>query len=142
MIAKAITYKELEKAIKIAFDGDDKIYGLYDPNAIVTNLEEISADIVKKIKTHEKAVLKGIYEKNKLIGFFVRAGGLLVSFSLAMQYRVRKYLNSFWQLIKEEFRGIFKCYLWSKNQRAIKFLCKHGAIITNSNNLLTELTCP
>lgn len=142
MIAKTITYKELGEAIKIAFAEDAKIYELYDPNVIVENVDQISEDIIRKLKTHNNIILKGIYDKNKLIGFFVRAGGLLVSFSLAVQYRTRKYLNNFWRLIQREFKGIFKCYLWSKNQRAIKFLQKHGAIITNWNDLLTELTIP
>jgi hypothetical protein len=142
MIAKTITFKELDEAIRVAFSEDKKIYELYDPNVVVENVDQISEDIIKKLKTHSGIVLKGVYEKNRLIGFFVRAGGLLVSFSLAMQYRVRKYLNNFWHLIREEFKGIFKCYLWSKNKRAIKFLQKHGAIITNWNDLLTELTIP
>lgn len=142
MIAKTITYKELEGAIKVAFDGDTGIYKMYDPKVIVSNTNEISSDILKKVKTHGDAILKGVYDKNKLIGFFVRVGGLLVSFSLAVSYRVRKYLNNFWHLIKEEFKGIFKCYLWNKNERAIKFLKKHGMVITNWNEYLTELTCP
>lgn len=142
MIAKTITYSELDLAIKTAFDGDSKIYEMYDPKAIVTNTDEISNDIIKKVRTHDKAILKGVYDKNKLIGFFVRVGGLLVSFSLAVPYRIRKYLNNFWQLIREEFKGTFRCYLWNQNKRAIRFLKKHGMIITNWNELLTELTCP
>ena len=142
MIARTIDYKELEKAIRVAFKEDKDILNLYDPLATVESVEDIVSDIIKKIKTHGKAVIKGLYEKNKLSGFFIRAGGLLISFGMAVEYRVRKYKNKLWQLIRDEFKGIFKCYLWTTNQRAIKFLQKCGMVITNSDERLTELTCP
>lgn len=142
MIAKTIEYREFEKAIRSAFKDDPDMLTLYDPLAHVKSLDDIVNDIVKKIKTHGKAVVKGLYEKNKLAGFFIRVGGLLVSFGIAVEYRVRKFKNKLWQLIREEFKGIFKCYLWTTNQRAIKFLQKCGMVITNSDERLTELTCP
>lgn len=142
MIAKIIDYNELEKAIRVAFKDDKDMLTLYDPLVTVENVEDIVSDIVKKIKTHGKSVIKGLYEKNKLAGFFIRAGGLLISFGIAVEYRVRKFKNKLWQLIIDEFKGIFKCYLWTTNQRAIKFLQKCGMIVTNSDERLTELTCP
>jgi hypothetical protein len=142
MIAKTIEYNELEKAIRVSFKDDKDILTLYDPLVKTETVEDIVSDIVKKIKTHGKVIIKGVYEKNKLIGFFIRAGGLLVSFGIAVEYRVRRFKNKLWQLIREEFKGIFKCYLWTTNQRAIKFLQKCGMIVTNSDERLTELTCP
>lgn len=142
MIARIITYKELEAAVRISFKDDNKILSLYDPLVMPETIEDIVSDVVKKVKTHPKIVLNGLYDKNKLIGFFIRAGGLLVSFGLAVEYRVRKFKQQLWKLIRNEFKGIFKCYLWTNNQRAIQFLQKMGMIVTNFDERLTELTCP
>lgn len=141
MNARPITYKQLEQAIKIAFNGDEDIFKYYDSSSKVETVEDIAIDIIKKIQTHDEIVIKGVYDKNKLVGFYVIARRLLISFSLSVSYRVRKYLNEFWSLIREEFKGVFKCYLWTDNVRAIKFLIKHGMRVTNYNNTLTELTC-
>jgi hypothetical protein len=140
MIAKPITYKELESAIRAAFKDDPKMIDIYDPFAKVESIGDIVTDIVTKIKTHPNPQINGLYEKNKLIGFFIRAGGLLVSFGIAVEYRIRKFKNQFWKLVRVEFKGIFKCYLWTNNQRAIKWLQKMGMLVTNCDERLTELT--
>lgn len=139
MIAKAITYKEFEQALYIVFESDDRIYKLYDPKVIVNNTDDIVRDIVLKVRTYENAVYKGIFEKGKLIGYYVYEDNSLVSFGLNPQYRVRNYLREFFGIIKKELTRPFFCVLHSRNVRAVKYLIKQGCEINHSNPLQTQL---
>lgn len=139
MTAKGITYKEFEKAIRIAFEGDSNIYKLYDPKAPVQNIDDIVRDILLKIRTYENAVYRGIFEKEKLIGYYVYEDNSLVSFGLNMQYRVRNYLREFFGIIKKELSKPFFCVLHSRNVRAVKYLLKQGCTINDTNPLQTQL---
>jgi hypothetical protein len=139
MIAKVITYPKLKEAIEIAFKGDNRIYDFYDPSVKVESLEAIVADIYRKITTYQNPVLVGIYEREGLIGYFVYQGKMLISFSLSIQYRVRKYLKEFFVIISKELKKDFHCYLWTKNIRAIKWLKKNGLQVFNVNPHIVQL---
>jgi hypothetical protein len=141
MFAHAITYKTLNEAIRIAFSKDENILSLYDPTKKVECLEDIVEDISRKIKEYDdgELTMQGVYEKNNLIGYFVYRHKLLISFSLNIRYRIRKYLNKFFQLIKERFKGTFHCILFSRNIRAIKWLIKNNMQIGLRNDLITQL---
>src|SRR6185295_14811665 len=107
MIAKDITYPELQKAIKISLDYDMDIVSLYDPNISVETIEDVQKDIFRKLSSVEGMKLKGVFEKGDLIGYYTFKGGVLISFALACQYRTRSFLRKFFSLIKEEFKGCF-----------------------------------
>lgn len=139
MIAKTITYKELEGAIKIAFSDDPKIFEIYDPNVKVSSVEEIAENIMSKVKDHGSVQLKGVYDKNKLVGYYIRGKGMLISFGLCMEYRVRKFKNKLFDLIKQDFKGTFVCFLWSVNIRAIVWLQKQGMQVIQTDHQLTKL---
>lgn len=142
MIAKSITYNQLKEAIKIGFEGDKKIVALYDPNIPVNTIEDVQNDIYRKLKEFETVdfvSLKGVYEKGKLVGYYVRRSGLLISFALACSFRTRKFLRKFFCLIKSDFEGCFMCFLWNKNERGIRFLVKHGMQIHERNDQITQL---
>jgi len=139
MIAKEITYKELESAIRIAFENDKEIIELYDPRVNASSINEIVEDILKKVKDHGTIQLKGVYDKGELIGFYVRGKGMLMSFGLAVKYRVRKFKRHFFDLIKRDFKGTFICFLWSVNVRAIKWLEKNDMKVVASDSRITKL---
>lgn len=139
MIAREITYDQLKEAIKIAFQGDIDIFKYYDPAIKVESVDQIVDDVSKKISDYEKFKMFGVYEKNNLVGYFVSRGGLLVSFALSMPYRNRKYKRVFFSLIKDHFKGLFMCFLWTNNQRAVGFLKKCGMRVLESNHLITQL---
>lgn len=139
MIAKPITYPELKKAIKISFDNDSSIVALYDPNVSVRSIEDVQNNIFAKLNSVDDLELKGIFEKGQLVGYYVRKGGLLISFALACAYRTRSYLRKFFSLIKEDFKGCFMCYLWNKNTRGIKWLMKNGMEMIDQDNKITQL---
>jgi|ERR1700748_256805 len=139
MIVKDISGDEFKKAISIAFSNDSQILSLYDPNVTVESVEEIVQDIIKKVTEHGNVQCKGIYDKNKLVGYFVRGAGMLISFGLCVQYRVRKYKKELFALIKEDFKGMFVCFLWSKNVRGIRYLEKCGMKVIQTDYQLTKL---
>ena len=140
MNTKKINSIEFQKAIRVAFDKDEKIYSMYCPNVKVENIDDIVKDISHRIwKGEGRATINGVYEKGELIGYYVYRDHLLISFGLNVKYRVRKYLREFYSSIKKELGGHFTCFLWSKNIRGIKWLIKNGMGIVEQNNLITQL---
>lgn len=142
MTTKKITYDQLTDAVRIAFTDDRSIYSMYNPNVKVECLEDIVQDIPSKIKTFRSAILVGVYERNKLVGYFAYQGRTLISFSLAVKYRVRKYLREFFNLINKELKKDFVTYLWKRNSRAIRFLQKHGMEAYEYADDIVKLVCP
>lgn len=147
MIAKTINNDQFKKAIRIAFEGDTAIVSLYDPHKKIDSIEDIVKDIHFKISTFNElsnlseVQIKGLYEKGKLVGYYVFKPSLLISFSLNVQYRTRPYLKAFWRLVKRDLNSRFVCNLFTRNIRAIRFLCKMGLEVIGSNNLITNLQC-
>lgn len=141
MKIKQISYKELEKAVYSAFDGDNKIIELYDPNVTVNSNEEIVSDVVRKIKEYGEVNKYGVYDKNILIGYIVNKENQLISFGLSVNYRTDKFLQSFLSAIKTQVGNNFFVYLWQKNIRAIKFLIKNGLEVTFTDNNIIRLQC-
>lgn len=139
MISKIITYDQLEKAIKISFEGDKEVLSIYDPNVVVNSADDIAVDILRKVKDHGEVQIKGVYDKNKLIGYFIRRGGMLISFGISMEYRLRQFKRGLFDIIKKDFRGMFICFLWSKNVRAIRYLEKNGMKVMQTDHQLTKL---
>ena len=139
MQIKTIQFKNLSDAIRIAFENDKDMFKLFDPNVKVETLDEIVSNIIDKIKTYGECEYVGIYDKNKLIGYFVYKGSQLISFALAVPYRQRKYLREFFRIIRTTITGHFMVLLWSKNIRAIKFLLKNEMQIINQNENITQL---
>lgn len=140
MQAKIISYNRLKDAVKIAFYEDKDIFKFFDPTVEVKGLDELVENILQKILTYgENCFYVGVYEKEALIGYFVYKDKQLISFSLSVEYRTRKYLRDFFRLIRTEIKGHFMVLLWSKNIRAIKYLIKHGMQEINRGNNITQL---
>jgi hypothetical protein len=140
MTAKPINKKLFEQAIRVGFEGDKDIYSLYCPHVTVENVDDIVRDISGRVSTGvANATLKGLYEKNELVGYYAYEGQTLISFSLNVKYRTRKYLKGVWQNIRKDLHGRFQCFLWSRNIRGCKWLEKNGMKIIAQDNLITHL---
>lgn len=142
MTVKEISYPLLEMAIRVSFTNDIQIMSLYDPRIQVKTVEDIVTDIVRKVKNFKNPILRGVYEKEDLIGYFIYDGRILISFSLAVEYRLRKYLREFFHLINKELKKDFVCFLWKRNGRAIKWLSKNGMEAYDYAEDVVKLVCP
>lgn len=139
MTLKEITYEQLKKAIDVAFKEDTKIFSLYDPGVEVKTIEDIVNNISKKVETYPGCIVKGVFIKDELIGYIVHNENALISFSISVKYRTRKFLREFFSCIKSEFSKKFICFLWNRNQRAIKWLQKNDMKIVGMNDKVTQL---
>lgn len=140
MISRRITYSQLEKAIRIAFEEDKQIVELYDPNVEVETIDDVIKSISEKIfEIKELCICKGVYEKGSLIGYYVYTDMLLISFSLASQYRTRGYLREFFGMIRKDLGKKFVCRLWNKNVRAIKWLIKNDLEVIEDKDNIVQL---
>lgn len=143
MISKEINKEQFAKAVRVAFTDDKHIYGLYNPNVSVKSVDDIVNDITHRIATDtaEGAIIKGVYEKGVLIGYYVYDSNMktLVSFGINVAYRTRRLLQNTWTLIRHDLKGIFQAFLWTRNIRGVKWLQKNGMKIIAQNDLLTQL---
>lgn len=141
MMVRSIEYEQLKPFIKIVFKDDNKIFDYYDPNVNPVSVEEIIQDIYKKVGEYADANIYGVYDKSKPIGYIVSKGNRLISFGLAMEYRFRKYLNNFFNIIKGLLGSNFYCLLWTRNIRATKWLVKNGMKAIYHDNQIVKV-CP
>lgn len=140
MISRNINSDEFKNAIREGFDGDNGIYPLYCPNVKVKCLDDIVSDIHKRINCGAgDVVIKGVYDKSQLIGYYAYEGKTLVSFAMNIKFRKRKYLHELWDLIRRDLKGKFQAFMWTRNQRGIKWLQKNKMEIVVADNLLTHL---
>lgn len=139
---KPISDDELEKAIRVAFEGDEAIYDYYDPNVPVVNLEEIVRDVSRKIKAVQVTDFLqnwGIFEREKLIGYSVTGENFLFSFGVNIHYRKREFLQQWWKQIKQLMKHDFAVLLYSRNSRAIEYLLKNDCEIEKEEEGITYL---
>lgn len=141
MFLEPITYSKLEEAMRVAYGGDHAIFDFYDPSVSVSTVDDICSDIVKKIKEYDPVKLIGVYEDGQIIGYVVCREDLLISFAISKRYRTAEKLKEFFANIKRIMPALFVCHLWSKNERAIKWLEKSGMVKESDNLLITKLIC-
>jgi hypothetical protein len=142
MISKTINNNQFKEAIKTSFINDEYIFHAYNPTVKVETIGDIIKDISTRINEDvSNAEIKGVYDKNILVGYYVfdLPHKTLVSFGLNVGYRKRKYLKELWSLIRADLKGKFQAFLWSRNLRACKWLQKNGMKIVAADNLLTHL---
>ncbi len=140
MMLKAIEYEKIKPSIRVAFEKDKDIFKYYDPAVSVENIDQIVDDIYRKIGEYEGELkIYSVCEKNNLVGYIVGRDDRLISFGLSVEYRFRKYLNNFFQVIKGLLGNNFYCLLWSRNIRAAKWLIKNGMKETFYDNQIIKL---
>ena len=141
MKSKLITYKELQKAIEVTFNGDTKIFENFDKNVPVKTYQEVIDNVLEKIRTYSDCQYLGFYVKGEIAGYAVYQEKLLISFGIKPSCRTTKDKNRMFQKIKEHLSKPFYCHLWSRNVRAIKWLVKQKLTIVESNPSYTQLIC-
>lgn len=133
--------------IYYCFKDDSDLLLYFDPQSSARNNWEASVEIYNKLvcfSLNNKCVFKKVfdlgyvfyYKKRRL--FFTEK--VLVSFCVKPAYRDKEHLEWFGDIIKMEIGNHFKCYLYNKNVRAIRFLERIGMKVVRSNNLITLLS--
>ena len=137
---KIITLESLPKYVRIAFKGDASLHEYHITGS--KDLDECVQDTMDKINetsTLFELLLLSVIFEGEIIGFTILGGGLLYSFGINKEYRTKEILIQWIQEIKDLLDNDFKCMLWNKNNRAIKFLEKQGMNIEDTNNDYTTL---
>jgi len=125
---ETIDISELEKYVRIAFHGDDKLWEVYhnqDNNfedTVVNNVKNIN-----QISAEKKTQCYSVWLDNIAIGFSVIVEGFaLYSFGINKTYRQQKgVVLSWFELIKDLMRD-FIVLLCTENLRAIRFFQRNG----------------
>lgn len=127
MEATLIETASLKRVLENTYEGDEAIVKLYDPNVSVSSVKEVVDNIFEKIERYgEAAISYAVRLEGNEIGYFVLSGDFLVSFGLNVRHRTTETLRSFFEVMKSNMPADFVCALWSKNERAIRWLTKNG----------------
>jgi len=145
MTTRAVHKYDLLKYIRLSFEGDYALLELFDKDANVKTLEEAAWNVCEKIQSYTNGGVGAyiVYHKRSIdeipIGYFVYDvnNRLLISFALNKAYR-KTYSSVFFENIKSIVGNDFQVYLFSYNERAIKWLQKNGmAIVAKSITVLS-----
>jgi hypothetical protein len=114
----------MREQIRLAFEGDTDIYKFFDPTSTVNDLDEVVENIYEKIlescDVFDNCTFHG-FESGYV--FYCKDPSLLISFGINVDNRKSPRL---WEEITSQLGGDFQCLLWSRNDRAIKWLQKMG----------------
>lgn len=133
-IFKTMTYKNIYEFFK----GDETLLNYFDPTSHAASTEEAALEVYTKLVEHSKEKECEFYRTE--VGYLFFSKGLLISFCVKPQYRNRKTLRYFSNIIKEKLGDHFSCFLFNRNTRAINFLEALGMKKEKSNELVTLLT--
>jgi len=115
--------------IEYAFKDDNDINKYCDTEYKDATIDKLILSIYNKLLEHEPlGVCKfvDLIIDDELVGFFFCFHYLLVSFGINKNHRNKETLKKVFEIIKNEFDGYFECYMWKRNERAIKWLKKCG----------------
>jgi hypothetical protein len=136
---------ELEKCVNIAFKHDKKLIEKY--HILGGTLEDCVRDTKLKIIEESGRITldwyKVINDYGSVIGFLIvsHAYNLLYSFGLNIDSR-EEYKKVFFDEVSSMFGGEFTCGLWSKNDRAIRFLESMGMeLVSQDKNIKILRLC-
>lgn len=123
--------------IREFFGNDNNLLDYFDPESKASSNEEAINEIYQKLMEHSKE--KDCTFKRTDVGYIFYSDKLLISFCVKPECRNRKNLAEFGEFIKLELGSSFSCYLYNRNEKAIRFLEKLGLEKIDSNSLITLL---
>lgn len=137
-----VSFKELENLVRIGFGDDPELLNKYQE--LDTDFETTVQRNVSRIKEYHQIKELTIYELRyggTVIGFTVLdlAENILYSFGINRKWRKGNVVTAWIEDIKRKCDNMFACVLFSKNQRAIRFLLKNGMKIASKNDHMTHL---
>jgi hypothetical protein len=134
--------KRLYEAIYVAFFGDNDLINRY--HVVGGNLDDCVKDTFNKCIEASRLVpleFFEVYIDEIKVGYTVmsRTYNNLYSFAINVQYRGNLALSEWFGIVTKLLNSEFTCALWTKNDRAIEFLKKHGMEIFEKDGAVTKL---
>lgn len=132
MTFREINYLKLDEYIESAWDGDEGLESVYDPNLKRRSLRDMVFDTSRKIKDYfyynEKLKIYGIDENSTPCGFVVLSdvNNMLYTFGINHRMRKAENLQFLFSFIRMNLNDKFYTLLYEKNERAINWLKKCG----------------
>lgn len=120
------------------FKSDEQLLNYFDPTSSAKTNEEAAMEIYHKLVEHARE--KECHFVRSEIGYIFYHDDLLISFCVKPEYRNKKTLRYFGNMIKKQIGEHFKCFLFNRNTRAINFLEQMGMKREKSNELITLLS--
>jgi hypothetical protein len=117
------------EAIKLAFIGDSEIQYNCDPDNPDKSQIGVVEDVYRKLMEYEDLFIGSfvvLNDEGKDVGFIYCLRGLLVSFGVSKSHRTKEFLPRVFDTIRETAGDEFDTYMWSRNERAIKWLERCG----------------
>lgn len=110
----------------------------FDPTSTAKTNEDAAMEVYHKLIEHASERDCEFYRTE--IGYVFFAKELLISFCVKPEFRNKKALVYFGNIIKEKLGATFNCFLFNKNTRGIRFLEHIGMKKIKSNELITLLS--
>lgn len=131
------------RPILIAFSGDKEIDQFCDPNNPDKTDSGVAVDTFHKLVAWADTVHGGIFTEvtnyDKVVGFVYTVPGRLVSFGVNPKYRTKKVLSGVFEYVLDTIGNEFSASMWTRNERAIKWLERCGMEVEYSDDEVTEL---
>lgn len=138
MQKRPLTKKDWLPYLHAAFEGDSDIVSLYDRDIDVHTVADVCENIFQKLSSLEEGLCFYGVDSEGPVGYFAFQGTVLVSFGLAPRHRTPEGGSRFYRLM-QSVEETFLCYLYTYNQRAVRWLEKMGMKIVFNN--VTLLQC-
>jgi hypothetical protein len=115
-------------SIKRAFIDDNEISKYCDFEDKDKDVRGLVGSIYRKIGEYQDGNDRfyDLVLNEEVIGYIFCYKNLLVSFGVNSKYRNKETLIFVFDQIKSKFNGNFEAYMWTRNERAIKWLLKCG----------------
>lgn len=124
---KKISFKNLEPAIRKAYEGDSDLLEKYHIETCqLDEAVQTELSIINRVRCVTKIEVYIVNSGNEIIGYFVTLPNNLYSFAINKNYRNKEVLTELWDSIKTVLNHSFICMLYPNNLRAIKWLKKCG----------------
>lgn len=117
---------DFESVIRECYNSDSELIEKYHIMA-PTTLDKAVDKTVEDFKGAATFSMYRIDKNGKLLAYFGREKTKLVTltgFFIMPEFRTKEFVTDFWRIVRSKMPSTFYCAVFTKNERAIKFLKK------------------
>jgi len=131
---KKISKGEVPELIRLSYEGDNDLLEKYHVGKYTLGQAVIVSCQMMEFKSKkEKLSYYKVIFRDKPVGYFITYEKHLFSFGIAMNFRTKEILTSWFDSVKKVLGDMFTTELYDNNTRAIKFLQKQGMKVALHN---------